>query len=185
MNRTKNAIIDTFWQLLDEKPYNKITVKDIVNRCQISRNTFYYHFHDITELLEITLKTDADDIIQTYGESDAPLACITNLIERCTVRKKAILHIYRSVLREYFMNELERIALYTVTRYIDTVTAGQSIPDDSKMLLIRFYKCLFVGIFLDWLDNGMKYELSRYITQIDGLFNDAIEQAYLKVVRST
>ena len=25
MNRTKLAIVDTFWQLLEEKPYNKIT----------------------------------------------------------------------------------------------------------------------------------------------------------------
>lgn len=58
MNRTKNAIIDAFWLLLEEKPYNKITVKDIVERCQINRNTFYYHFHDIPELLETTIKND-------------------------------------------------------------------------------------------------------------------------------
>ncbi len=32
MNRTKIAIIDSFWQLLDEKPYSKITVKDIYRR---------------------------------------------------------------------------------------------------------------------------------------------------------
>lgn len=58
MNRTKDIIIDAFWQLLAEKPYNKITVKDIVDRCQINRNTFYYHFHDIPELLEDTVKRD-------------------------------------------------------------------------------------------------------------------------------
>ena len=46
MNYTENAIKDAFWQLLEEKPYNKITVKDIVERCQVNRNTFYYHFHD-------------------------------------------------------------------------------------------------------------------------------------------
>lgn len=45
MNRTKLAIVDTFWQLLEEKPYNKITVQDIVDRCHVNRNTFYYHFH--------------------------------------------------------------------------------------------------------------------------------------------
>lgn len=52
MNHTRAAIINAFWQLLDEKPYNKITVKNIVERCQVNRNTFYYHFHDIPELLE-------------------------------------------------------------------------------------------------------------------------------------
>lgn len=37
MNRTKSAITNAFWQLLEEKPYSKITVKDIVDRCQINR----------------------------------------------------------------------------------------------------------------------------------------------------
>lgn len=55
MNRTKNVIIDTLWLLLEEKPYSKITVKEIVNCCQINRNTFYYYFHGIPELLETAL----------------------------------------------------------------------------------------------------------------------------------
>ena len=46
MDRTKNAIVEAFWQLLDEKPFNKITVKNIVELCGVNRNTFYYHFSD-------------------------------------------------------------------------------------------------------------------------------------------
>ena len=37
---TRNAIIDAFLQLLDERPLSKITVKDIVDACGINRNTF-------------------------------------------------------------------------------------------------------------------------------------------------
>ena len=51
MKQTKKLITDTFWQLLEEKPYNKITVQDIVDRCDVNRNTFYYHFQDIPTLL--------------------------------------------------------------------------------------------------------------------------------------
>ena len=36
MIQTKDIIKDTFWEILEEKPYNKITVKDIVNRCLLS-----------------------------------------------------------------------------------------------------------------------------------------------------
>ena len=46
MNRTKDAIVAAFGELLTERPLSKITVKDIVDRCEISRNTFYYHFED-------------------------------------------------------------------------------------------------------------------------------------------
>lgn len=52
MNFTKKAIISTFEELLNERPLNKITVKDIVGRCGINRNTFYYHFEGIPSLLD-------------------------------------------------------------------------------------------------------------------------------------
>lgn len=56
MKKTKETIIDAFWQLLEEKPFNKITVQNIVERCALNRNTFYYHFQDIPNLAEYTVK---------------------------------------------------------------------------------------------------------------------------------
>ena len=184
MNLTKNAIIDAFWLLLDEKPYNKITVKDIVNRCQINRNTFYYHFHDIPELLETAVKNDTDQIIHTYSKGGSLLEFITYFIDHSLDRKRAILHIYRSVFREYFINELDRIVLYAITKYMDTVDAQHPIHPDDKLLLIRFYKCLSIGILLDWLNDGMQYDLSRYISRIGALFHGAVEQAYETALQS-
>ena len=49
---TSKAIEESFIRLLNERPLDKITIKDIVDDCGISRNTFYYHFQDITALLE-------------------------------------------------------------------------------------------------------------------------------------
>ncbi len=43
-NFTKQAIETAFLQLLNEKPLNKISVRDIVEKCGINRNSFYYHF---------------------------------------------------------------------------------------------------------------------------------------------
>lgn len=167
MNRTKNAIIDAFWQLLEEKPYNKITVKDIVDSCEINRNTFYYHFRDIPDLLENIVKHDADYLIQTYGKLGDPIDCLTPFVEYILKRKKAILHIYRSVQREVFLEQAERITLYAVSQYIDTVTSGSALSAEDQSLLIRFYKCTLIGIVLDWLDAGMDYDLLQYLTRIN------------------
>ena len=51
-NETKDAIKTTFMELLNRKPLNKITVREIVNGCGINRNTFYYHYTDIRALVE-------------------------------------------------------------------------------------------------------------------------------------
>ena len=44
---TKAAIIKSFSKLLDQKSFEKITVKDIVEDCGVNRKTFYYYFADI------------------------------------------------------------------------------------------------------------------------------------------
>ena len=38
---TERAIMDAFFELLVEKPLDKVTVADIAQRCGINRNTFY------------------------------------------------------------------------------------------------------------------------------------------------
>lgn len=39
---TKQLIADTFVALSRQKPIDKITVKDVVETCHVSRQTFYY-----------------------------------------------------------------------------------------------------------------------------------------------
>ncbi len=180
MNHTKNAIIDAFWELLEQKPYSKITVKDIVDQCQINRNTFYYHFHDIPDLLESTLKTFSDYIVQNYSKFGSPMDCLNPLVEYSLQRKRALLHIYRSVHREVFLDSLGHITLYFVTEYIDTATKELSLSQEDRALLIRFYKCILVGVILDWLDEGMNYDLLEAAVRINELFLNSSKQAILK-----
>ncbi len=49
---TKKAIMDTFLRLMEKKPLEKITLRDLVDECGINRNTFYYYFQDIYAVLE-------------------------------------------------------------------------------------------------------------------------------------
>ena len=65
---TKKAIAYTFKDLLKEKPFNKITVNDISNQCNINRQTFYYHFQDIPDLVEWICIDDVDHLIKKKEE---------------------------------------------------------------------------------------------------------------------
>ena len=52
---TQKAIVETTMRLVEQKSVKKITIRDIVEACGITRNTFYYYFHDIYEVLEYAL----------------------------------------------------------------------------------------------------------------------------------
>ena len=63
-SRTRNAIMDSCVQLLEERPISKISVKDVVEECGINRNTFYYHFQDLPTLIETIVQEEADQLIE-------------------------------------------------------------------------------------------------------------------------
>lgn len=172
MNRTKKDISNAFWQLLEEKPYSKITVKDIVDRCQVNRNTFYYHFQDIPSLTEYTIKTWADELIQMNYKPGSPASCITPLIQGCIRRKAAILHIYRSIHREAFMHYLDEINLHVINICVDYATRETAVSAEDKEVFLWFYKCALTGIVLDWLDHGMSYDLLGLANKFCDFFVD-------------
>ena len=49
---TKKEIKSSMLRLLQTKPLDSIKVKDIIDDIGISRNTFYYHYHDIYDVLK-------------------------------------------------------------------------------------------------------------------------------------
>lgn len=166
LNQTKDIIVTAFWQLLDEKPFNQITVKDIVTRCQVNRNTFYYHFHDIPELVEYSIKEDVDAIMRSNNQFGTLTEYITPLIRFSHQRKRAVLHIYRSVEREIFLQLLEQLTLYVVGIYVDTVASEFSLIKEDSELLTHLYKSLLIGMLLDWFDHSMDYDLEEVLTKI-------------------
>ncbi|MDN7047908.1 TetR/AcrR family transcriptional regulator [Lactiplantibacillus plantarum] len=57
---TVNVIKDSFLELIQDKPYSKISIKEICKVADISRSTFYLHFKSINDVLNAIL----DDAIK-------------------------------------------------------------------------------------------------------------------------
>ena len=59
-NKTKQEIMESCIEMLETEKFSKISVKDIVKKCNINRKTFYYYFTDkyslVTEYIASALK---------------------------------------------------------------------------------------------------------------------------------
>ena len=180
MERTKMAIIAAFEALLEEKPFNKITVKDIVERCQINRNTFYYHYRDIPDLLQHMLEGKVDRLLSGHYIPDCPMACISPIFQYGLEHKRAILHIYRYTSRDTFLPYLEQGARYLVEQYFSSMAKELGLSDSDTEVLVYFYRCTLVGMTLDWLEDGMREDILHTVQQICDLLEGATRQALLK-----
>ena len=165
-NFTKKAIKEAFIALIEEKPLSDITVKDIVKKCDINRNSFYYHYQDIPALIEDIVKEEAEQILKKYPSVSTIVECFDALIEFASHRKRAIMHIYRSVSREVFERHLMAVTEFFVSNYVNTVLTNESIGESDKKTVIDYYKCVCFGLVLNWLNNGMTDEYAYEIRRI-------------------
>ena len=69
---TRNMIRNVFIEMLDERPFDEITVTDLVTRCEINRKTFYYHFEDIYSLLRWMLEQDLLSVVDSNELTSDP-----------------------------------------------------------------------------------------------------------------
>ena len=165
-NFTKRAIKDAFLRQLTERPLNQITVKDIVEECGINRNSFYYHYEGIPSLLEEIIAEELTRLTKAYPSIDSMEQGVDAAVEFIRANKRAVIHIYNSMSRDVFERYLMDTCRYVVTTYINTALAGRPIIEEDKTVLIRYHTCACFGNIIDWLNGGMKDDLSAYFRQI-------------------
>ena len=165
-NFTAKAIKETFIQMIEERPLSEITVKEIVKKCGINRNSFYYHYDDLPALIEEIVKEETEAIISKYPSVSSIVECFDVLTEFASHRERAIMHIFRSVNREVFERNLMGLSEYFVTEYVNTVLNDSNIAQNGKKTIITYYKSVFFGLVMEWLNNGMSREFIEEIRTI-------------------
>lgn len=151
---TKKAINQAFLEILEKKPLDKITVRDITENCGINRNTFYYHYQDIPALLEGLLSQKADEFVLEYPHLNSIDECITAAMEFARSNKRVMMHIFNSGSHSN-ISSLWRICEHVIRKYADTVFADAPLSDSDKELFIRYHKCATFGLIIDWMQHGM------------------------------
>nr|WP_294677447.1 TetR/AcrR family transcriptional regulator [uncultured Blautia sp.] len=175
---TRKIILRTLIELMNEKPLSKITVKDIVERCGINRNTFYYHFRDIPDAVEEVVREELEYIEANHHEPESVRDCMDILVNTLLRNKKAMLHLYSSVQRDVFAGYVDSAATYVVKEYIANAAGEINIPQDDMILIERYYKCVFVGIILDWLRNNMEYDVLEDMKRLEKIYEMSLHMQY-------
>lgn len=154
-NLTKQAIKASFLQLLDERPLTRITVRDIAAKSGINRNSFYYHYHDIPELMEEILRDETGYLIEAYPDISSLEECVETAFHFITENRRSINHIYHSVNREVFEQYLMRICEYTVTSWYDSVFRESNEAPPNRKQIERFIRYALFGACIDFMNDGM------------------------------
>lgn len=64
--RTLKILSETFFEMLQEKDFETITVRELCIRSMIPRSTFYGYFDDMYDLMDYTFKATRRDLLKSY-----------------------------------------------------------------------------------------------------------------------
>lgn len=173
---TKKAIVETFLELLKKKSLDKITIKDIVESCQINRNTFYYYYADIYELLEEVFKEVAQEILLETKEDDTFYEGYVRAASIVLNYRQAVVHIYHSKSREILQDYLEKVTKGFVRRFIIQAAREYDISDNGIQYITDFYSYALVGNTLTWICDGIPPYREKILKKIAESFEVTVDE---------
>ncbi len=174
---TKKALAMSLKKLLAKKPLDKITVIDIAKDCEVNRQTFYYHFRDIYDLVDWILITEAEAALQDNKTYDTWQQGFLQIFEWVLENKNFVKNAYHSISREQVERYLYDVAYDLLIGVVEERASGMTTRDEDKAFIANFYKYAFVGIMLEWIRTGMKEDPANIVDRISILIHGDIPRA--------
>ena len=146
----KPMIADAFLKLSKEKNIDKITVKDIVDECGISRQSFYYHFQDILEVIEWSAEQAFQKLLARSMETDNAEAVFQDFIAAADEASAMLRKLLNSQKRE----QVERLMVRAVRTYLQEMIRRKGpitdIPYEDAETALSFCTYGIVGLLLEY-----------------------------------
>ncbi|WP_158095272.1 TetR family transcriptional regulator [Collinsella sp. An2] len=93
---TKEAIARAFVELVGERGIDKLSVTDVISRCGMARQTFYYYFHDLDELTGWCIEQTFSDVVAQGERNCDPLATVELFVDRVAENRVLLNHLVLS-----------------------------------------------------------------------------------------
>lgn len=177
---TEKALAASLKKLLEKKTLNKITVRDITDDCGVNRQTFYYHFHDVYDLVEWIFTQEAQKYLSDGIDAKNWRELISDLMEGLLEEKSFVMNAYYSLNRrqlEEFMQKLARPAISDLVRQVE---GTRIISEEDLEFVIDIATFSLVGIITEWVAGGMKPEykekLDRLFVLLDGTLEGMLDR---------
>lgn len=153
----KEVIAQAARTLLFEKKVKRITVKDIVEECNLTRQTFYYHFADIPDLLEWIIKQNGNKLLVECRKHDNIEEQVQFLLTLVTHTR----HILKRGMESNYSEELAQL-IFKNTQEIFLQIATQNgtlehCDPYERDFMIRYHTAAILGMLRQWSDTDTEH----------------------------
>ena len=170
VRRTRDALGDALIALMQEKPFDTITVQEVLDRAHVSRSTFYSHYSDKDDLL----MSDAEEFFEALSTA---LSAHGDKSDRVFPVQEFFTHLadvqpfYKALVKSGKFQENMELARGHFARGIERRLAelprARSIPANELPAIAFTQAGALLSLLMWWLDRGMREPPA----QMDELFH--------------
>ena len=165
---TKQELSAALKTLMSQKPLEKISIREITDLCGLRRETFYYHFADIYDLVKWMFEEEAIVLLRQHEGVQLWQEGLLQLFHY-------MLSIGHSHLRKFFQADIYGI----VQRTVEQLSREMGCPADE--LVTQFYVIALVGTVESWLLGELDRTPEELIAFADVMLKDHIRGAALRI----
>ena len=159
VQRTRDALGDALIALMQEKPFDTITVQDVLDRAHVSRSTFYTHYSDKDDLL----MSDAEEFFEALSMA---LSQHGDKSDRVFPVREFFAHLsdvqpfFKALVKSGKYHENMELAHGHFARGIERRLAelprGKTIPANQLPAIAFAHAGALLSLLSWWLDRGMR-----------------------------
>ena len=148
----KELIAAAAKRLLLRRDGKKLTVTDIVNECHITRQTFYYHFEDIPDLLLWMMNRNLERIMQEASMQSTPEESLKYLITLALSSRPFM----EKAMHAGYQDELEQLVTQSFNSLIESILRRWHFPPgctrEQMSLMLRYHLTAVLGLTRSWAE---------------------------------
>lgn len=176
-NRTKEMLAESLMKLLARRTLDKITIQDIVDDCGYNRQTFYYHFHDIYDLIDWIFAAQTQELIEKCRACGSLDVGVEAVIAYMQENRRLILNVLRSVNGEKLLDNLYGSAQSIVLSALENHPGVQELSAEYRELVAEAFKYALAGLLIDWMRAGIPEDLVNKVRTMKAVYIGALEYA--------
>ena len=158
--KTEHRLAEALKSMMSELPLEEISVAALTRRCKVHRQTFYYHFNDIYDLLALVFLNEKIEGIDDTRDSTEMVTVIYEYYEK---NRSFIEGTLNSAGKDLFQEFVYNICYKCFMRYINNLSESKRININDKKNIVRFRAFAYSNSIVYYLSTHKSKSLSNML----------------------
>jgi AcrR family transcriptional regulator len=173
--KTRQAIHEALFSLMQEKKYNKITIQDIIDRANVGRSTFYSHYTTKDELLLSSVEHILEMLnqyVKSYVDNNAErldLIPVAGIFEHIKENSRIITGLMKGEGAELFFEKVQSYWNSNIEEYLRLKIPAGKEPKVPVEILANHISSTLINLLIWWLNSRMSYtplQMNQYFQEL-------------------